>query len=138
MQKLLFAPHAGCFSHSWPSLLAGWSAEGELVGGVGLHSFHWGCLSANQVTPSSVPGKWEGRISSVSILGPAGATQRQGPVCTGARVHAQPLKLSTQDNMTCMLFPYTVTGVGFCSVLMCVHTLTESHFTYFTGFCIAD
>lgn len=38
--------------------------EGE-AGGVELHSFHRGCVSANQVTPSSVPGNWEGRISSM-------------------------------------------------------------------------
>lgn len=57
-------------------------------GGVELHSFHWGCASANQVTPSSVPGNWEGRISSVlSMLDTSTAAQR--PVCTGGTcVHA--------------------------------------------------
>lgn len=33
--------------------------------GVGLHSFHRCCASARQVTPSSVPRNWEGRMSSV-------------------------------------------------------------------------
>lgn len=57
-------------------------------GGVELHSFHRGCASANQVTPSSVPGNWEGRISSVlSMLDTSTAAQR--PVCTGGTcVHA--------------------------------------------------
>lgn len=72
------------FSHSWASaLLDGWlDGKGIVEGdeeGVKLHSFHWGCVSANQVTPSSVPGNWEGRISSVSTLDMA--TDIQRPVC---------------------------------------------------------
>lgn len=75
------------FSHSWASaLLDGWlDGKGIVEGdeeGVKLHSFHWGCVSANQVTPSSVPGNWEGRISSMCPHWTWPQTYRGLYVCT--------------------------------------------------------
>lgn len=64
--------------------------------GVELHSFHRGCVSANQVTPSSVPGNWEGRISSMCPFWTRPQPHRGPSVCVWCP------KLRSQCFMTCV------------------------------------